>query len=107
MHLVLDAIYLILLVVLSPYLLYQYLRGKVRRGLWAKLRGDAILRGGDAPCAWFHAVSMGEVLLLRTVVARFRARHPGWDVVLSTTTRTGFEEACKRFDVPVFWWPLD
>jgi 3-deoxy-D-manno-octulosonic-acid transferase len=108
MRLLLDAVYLILLIALSPYLLYQYVRGKVRHGLFAKLRGDAVVRRGEAPCAWFHAVSMGEVLLLRTVVARFRQRHPNWDVVLSTTTRTGFDEANKRFpDVPVVWWPLD
>ena len=42
------------------------------------------------------------------VVAAFRSRHPDWHCVLSTTTDTGFDEACKRFpDLPVFYWPLD
>src|SRR5262249_13911728 len=68
----------------------------------------AFLRTGTAPCVWFHGVSVGEIHLLRQVVAGFRRRHPGWECVISTTTDTGYEEACKRFvDLTVFYWPLD
>src|SRR5262249_41494235 len=57
---------------------------------------------------WFHGVSVGEIHLLRPVVRVFRQRHPDWDCVLSTTTDTGFAEACKCFsDLPVFFWPFD
>src|SRR5439155_13006149 len=57
---------------------------------------------------WFHGVSVGEIHLLRQVVACFRERHSDWDCVLSTTTDTGFDEACKCFpDLPVFYWPFD
>jgi 3-deoxy-D-manno-octulosonic-acid transferase len=57
---------------------------------------------------WFHGVSVGEVHLLRQVVAAFRRRHPLWDCVISTTTDTGHEEARKRFpELPVFFWPFD
>src|SRR6267378_4212277 len=60
------------------------------------------------PRVWFHGVSVGEIHLLRTLVARFRQRHADWDCVISTTTDTGFDEACKRFpDLPVFFWPFD
>jgi 3-deoxy-D-manno-octulosonic-acid transferase len=41
-------------------------------------------------------------------VAGFRARHPDWGCVISTTTDTGFNEACKSFpDLPVIYWPFD
>src|SRR5688572_13454230 len=105
----LNAGYLLLILLLSPWLLYKSLTtGKYRRGLLAKLRGTAYLREGDAPCAWFHGVSVGEVHLLQQVIASFRQRHPDWDCAMSTTTDTGFDEACKRFpDLPVFYWPLD
>ena len=105
----LNLVYLLALLLLSPYLLYRALTsGKKVRGLWAKLSGRACLRAGDAPCAWFHGVSVGEVHLLRQVIAVFRQRHPDWQCVLSTTTDTGFEEACKRFpDLAVFFWPFD
>jgi 3-deoxy-D-manno-octulosonic-acid transferase len=45
---------------------------------------------------------------MRQVVAAFRQRHPDWDILLSTTTETGLEEARKKFpDLPVCYWPLD
>jgi 3-deoxy-D-manno-octulosonic-acid transferase len=105
----LNLVYLLALLLLSPYLLYRSLTsGKKVRGLWAKLSGRALLRAANAPCAWFHGVSVGEVHLLRQVIAAFRKRYPGWQCVVSTTTDTGFEEARKRFpDLEVFFWPLD
>jgi 3-deoxy-D-manno-octulosonic-acid transferase len=105
----LNLVYLLVFFLLSPWLLYKALTtGKYRRGLRRKLSGAAPRREGDAPCAWFHGVSVGEIHLLRQVVAAFRARHPAWQCVISTTTDTGHEEACKRFaDLPVFCWPFD
>jgi 3-deoxy-D-manno-octulosonic-acid transferase len=105
----LNVAYVLLLFGSLPYLIYKSLTtGKYRRGLWRKLRGQALLRDGDAPCVWFHGVSVGEIHLLRPVVARFRQQHPEWECVVSTTTDTGYEEACRRFaDLPVFYWPLD
>jgi 3-deoxy-D-manno-octulosonic-acid transferase len=109
MRYLLDFIYLLGLLVLSPWLAYKALTtGKYRRGLFDKLFGRAFLRLGDKPCAWFHGVSVGEIHLLRPVVTRFRQHHPDWDCVISTTTDTGFEEARKHFaDLAVFFWPLD
>jgi 3-deoxy-D-manno-octulosonic-acid transferase len=105
----LNCAYLLGLLALSPWLAYKALTtGKHRRGVLHKLLGRSLVRDGDAPCAWFHGVSVGEVHLLREVVARFRRRHPDWDCAVSTTTDTGYQEACKCFpDLPVFFWPFD
>lgn len=105
----LNFVYLLLLVLLSPWLVYKSLTtGKYRRGVWSKLTGKALARSSNCPCAWFHGVSVGEIHLLGPVLTRFRQRNPEWDCVISTTTDTGFEEARKRFpDLPVFYWPLD
>jgi 3-deoxy-D-manno-octulosonic-acid transferase len=107
MSLLLDLAYLIALLVLSPWLVYKTLTtGKYRRGLWKKLTGNA--PECARPCALFHGVSVGEVHLLRPVIAGFRRIHPDWQCVVSTTTDTGFDEARKHFaDLPVFFWPLD
>jgi 3-deoxy-D-manno-octulosonic-acid transferase len=110
MRFLLDAVYLLFLFLLAPVLLYRILTtGKYRRGLWGKLTGHAALRSGSSsPTAWFHGVSVGEIHLLRQVIAAFRKRHPDWECVVSTTTDTGFAEAEKRFpDLPVLWWPFD
>ena len=73
----LNCAYLLGLLALSPWLAYKALTtGKHRRGVLHKLLGRSLVRDGDAPCAWFHGVSVGEVHLLREVVARFRRRHP-------------------------------
>jgi 3-deoxy-D-manno-octulosonic-acid transferase len=105
----LDLAYGLLLFCLSPWILYKSIRtGKYRRGWWQKLTGQVPVRAGEAPCAWFHGVSVGEVHLLRPVVEGFRKRHPGWDCVISSTTDTGIAEARRCFPgVAVFYWPLD
>src|SRR5262245_7437567 len=110
MSYVLDSLYLLALLACSPWLIYKALTtGKYRRGVWRKLTGSTPqLPSPQRPRAWFHGVSVGEIHLLQTLVARFRQRHPEWDCVISTTTDTGFDEARKRFpDVPVVFWPLD
>ncbi len=111
----LNVLYLLALLALSPWLLYKALTiGKYRRGLWEKLSGSVSHSALRTPhsalkkVAWFHGVSVGEIHLLQQVVARFRQRHPDWHCVISTTTDTGFEEARKRFpDLAVFYWPFD
>ncbi|HYT90596.1 MAG TPA: 3-deoxy-D-manno-octulosonic acid transferase [Gemmataceae bacterium] len=109
MSYLLNLVYLLLLIVLTPWLVFRRLTGgKYPRGLWHKLTGRAVLRTGAAPCAWFHGVSVGEIHLLRQVVAAFRKRHPGWECVISTTTETGLAEAKRCFaDLAVFYWPFD
>ncbi len=103
----LNAVYLFALVVLSPWLLWRAWRtGRYRRGLCEKAFGLARALPGGA--VWFHGVSVGEVHLLRQVVAAFRRRRPDLTCVVSTTTDTGFEEARKAFpDLEVFYFPLD
>src|SRR4051812_21974285 len=105
----LNALYLLALVALSPWLIYKALTtGKYRRGMLSKLLGRTVLRSGNKPCAWFHGVSVGEIHLLRQVVAHFCQRHPDWECAISTTTDTGFEEARRRFPtLSVFYWPFD
>jgi len=109
MPLVLNLVYVLLLVLLSPVLLFRMVwRGKYREGLWEKLSGDAPHRIGERPCLWFHAVSVGEVLLLRPLVREMTRRRPGWDVVISTTTPTGLAVARRTFpDQITFYAPLD
>jgi 3-deoxy-D-manno-octulosonic-acid transferase len=109
MPLALDLIYTATLVVCAPLLFYRWLRErKYREGWREKLWGKAPLRIGEEPCLWFHAVSVGEVLLLRPVVREMARRRPGWDVVISTTTSTGLAVARQTYpDLVTFYAPLD
>ncbi len=105
----LNVIYLLALALLSPWLGWRALRtGRYRRGLGAKFLGRVSVRKQPKPVAWFHAVSVGEVNLLGTLVPAFRARHPDWHVVVSSTTDTGLDEARRKFpDLDVIAWPFD
>ena len=74
--------------------------GKYREGWGEKFWGKAPLRIGDQPCLWFHAVSVGEVLLLRPLVREMARRRPNWEVVISTTTSTGLAVARRTYPRP-------
>jgi 3-deoxy-D-manno-octulosonic-acid transferase len=90
-------------------LFYRWLRaGKYREGWVEKLLGKAPLRIEDDPCLWFHAVSVGEVLLLRPLVREMARRRPNWEVVISTSTSTGLAVARRAYpDLVTFYAPLD
>jgi 3-deoxy-D-manno-octulosonic-acid transferase len=102
---------LIALIVLSPYFLYQALRhNKYVGSLGQRLGYLPVSFNLDADeSIWVHAVSVGEVLAARPLVAELRRRYPRLRVFLSTTTRTG-QELAKRSVTDadaVFYFPFD
>ena len=105
----LNAVYLALLALASPWLVYRAARqGKYREGFGAKFFGAVPRRQGDRPCVWLHAVSVGEVNLLATLLAEIARRRPRWDCVISTTTITGYALAKRKYSgYSVFYCPLD
>ncbi|HVK11333.1 MAG TPA: 3-deoxy-D-manno-octulosonic acid transferase [Gemmataceae bacterium] len=106
----LDLLYGLAILVLSPWLLLRSIRtGRYRRNSAAKLWGiSQVAVPRDGAVAWFHGVSVGEVHLLRQIVRGFRERHPAWCVVVSSTTETGLAEAAKHFpDLTVIPYPFD
>lgn len=46
--------------------------------------------------AWFHAVSLGEVKIAAALAEDLRSRVPGVQIVFTSSTRTGWEEARRR-----------
>jgi len=109
MSLVLDGIYALLLVALSPWLIYRAIfTGRYREGFAAKFWGQVPRLEGDRPCVWLHAVSVGEVNLVATLIKELSRRRPEWQCVISTTTAAGYALAQKRFPRQhVFYCPLD
>lgn len=105
----LDVIYAGLLIALAPWLLYRrWVLGKPLAGFGDKLTGRLQRQHPQRPCIWFHAVSVGEVLQLQTLLADFSRRHEDYEVVLSTTTSTGYEVARQKFPQhTIVYWPFD
>jgi len=105
----LNVIYVVMIVAFSPLVLWQAIRtGKYRDGFREKFLGLVPRREGNATCIWIHAVSVGEVNLLATLLREWRAAHPDWQFAISTTSLAGYELARKKYaDLTVFYCPLD
>jgi len=106
----LNLLYLCLLMLISPIIIWKQLRhGKYRDGWSHKLRGLLPeMRTGTAPRVWFHAVSVGEVLQLQQVLDEFRSATPNAEILITTTTETGHQVAMERFPfATVAYYPLD
>lgn len=105
----LNLAYLALLLAASPWIFWSaYKHGKYREGFREKFLGRVPRREGDRPRAWLHAVSVGEVNLLATIIGELSTRLPEWEIVISTTTKTGYDLACRKYPSrTVFYCPLD
>ncbi|KPL19960.1 MAG: hypothetical protein AMJ92_00410 [candidate division Zixibacteria bacterium SM23_81] len=105
-----DVILSIALLVALPYLLPKVLLGrhglKERLGLWSK---EFFRRAKSDPILWLHAASVGEVNSLAAFLPILRKRAPGYQFILSVTTRTGKERASRlRGEVRwIFYLPVD
>ncbi len=94
-----------------PFWLYQMLRhGKYLAGFgerWGRVP-ERIKRSTDGPLVWIHAVSVGEVLAVASLIDEMKRRVPAIRVVVSTTTDTGQALARKKFgERQVFYFPAD
>ena len=95
----------------SPGWLLEMLRhGKYRSGLGERLGivPERLRTGTSSEAIWIHAVSVGEVLAVTSIVDELKSRLPGWRIVVSTTTDTGQKLAQQRFGQNnVLYVPLD
>ncbi len=109
MRFLLDVVYLLAGIAVSPIVLYRMLRhGRYRTG-WGQRFGRVERKDPQRKCIWLHAVSMGEVNAAQTLIAEIEKQLPDFEIVISTTTDTGFARAEKLFGQKrsVFYFPFD
>jgi 3-deoxy-D-manno-octulosonic-acid transferase len=97
------------LLLAAPYYLWKgRASGRYLKTLGERLgRMPAALATGE-PSIWIHAVSVGEVLAARGLVAALKARFPARRVVVSTTTPTGHAVARQALAADgLFFNPID
>ena len=78
-----------------------YLRQRLGRGIQGLPAGKKAI--------WFHAVSVGEVISLQSLIRELKARHPDWAIAFSSLTNTGLEIAREKLKDAdsIFFVPLD
>ncbi len=109
MRFVLDLLYLLAGAAYSPVVMYRAIRHKRYRTGWAQRFGKVSRRIPAKECIWLHAVSVGEVNAAKTIVKELENRFGDFEIVISTTTDTGFARATNLFSKnhQVFYFPFD
>jgi 3-deoxy-D-manno-octulosonic-acid transferase len=98
------------LVVGAPWWLWKMATThKYREGLAERVGRVRPFPNRDGhPVIWLHAVSVGEVLAVSRLVGELERAFPEFELLISTTTRTGQDLARQRFGTErVFYCPLD
>lgn len=107
---ILNGLYFLLILAVSPILVYRMItQGKYRDGWREKLLGELPLREDTSRrCLWFHAVSVGEVLLLQPILNEWNQHNHDCEIVITTTTMTGMAVAKEKFPQHhICYFPLD
>jgi len=109
MRFVLDLLYLFAAVAYSPVVIYRAIRHNRYRSGWAQRFGKVMRKDPGVRCIWLHAVSVGEVNAAKSIIEELSSRFADFEIVVSTTTDTGFARASALFSEnhQVFHFPLD
>jgi 3-deoxy-D-manno-octulosonic-acid transferase len=106
-------------VAMLPYFIYQaifnrkYVGGLGQRlGFLPNMPPDALNEksgSGLRPAVWIHAVSVGEALAAKPLIASLKANFPQYRLIVSTTTATGQTVARSRLTEAdgVCYFPFD
>jgi len=114
-QLVYTILYSLGFVLLCPAFVYKmWKRGKYRENFFQRFGRYAPelrqqLAGKTAPRAWIQAVSVGEMNLALVLVAAFKKRFPNHQLIVTTTTSTGYAFGRERLpaDVTLLYFPQD
>ncbi|UCE61230.1 MAG: 3-deoxy-D-manno-octulosonic acid transferase [Phycisphaerales bacterium] len=103
-----DLVYLLAGLAYTPVAFYNALfLGKNRRG-WKQRFGTVPRFDPNRKRIWIHAVSLGEINCTPLLVDELHKRLPDYDIVVSTTTDTGYARGVQLFGAErTFRAPLD
>ncbi|MBN1807398.1 MAG: 3-deoxy-D-manno-octulosonic acid transferase [Sedimentisphaerales bacterium] len=109
MRIILDLLYVLAAVAYSPKIIYRAIKHKRYRTGWDHRFGKISRKNPNKKCIWLHAVSVGEVNAAKTIIKELENKFRDFEIVLSTTTDTGFARATNLFSKnhQVFYFPFD
>jgi 3-deoxy-D-manno-octulosonic-acid transferase len=109
MRFIIDLIYLLAIIIISPKIIYRIIRQNRYRKGWSQRLGRLTRKHPEKKCIWIHAVSVGEVNAANTLIAKLTEALPDHEIVISSTTDTGFTRAKALYGkgLEVFYFPFD
>src|SRR5262245_28415274 len=110
MYFVYSFLTFVVFAIVSPYFLYQAVRYRKHIGSLRQRLGFLPLSFNvdGEESIWIHAVSVGETLTARALIADLKSRYPHLRLFLSTTTIAGQQVARTIQHVDgVFYFPFD
>lgn len=108
MGLLLDLGYATAGLLASPWLLFKLASDRRFRHRLGERFGALPRPGEGGPVVWFHAASVGEVNLVKPLIARLKTSKPALRFHVSVNTMAGRENAEKAFPgIPTSYYPLD
>ncbi len=109
MRFIIDCLYLLAIVFISPKIIYRMVRQKRYRTGWEQRLGKITRRLPDKKCIWIHAVSVGEVNATKTLITKLEESFSDYEIVISSTTDTGLAGAKALYGdrFSVFYFPFD
>ncbi len=106
---ILNILYLFVLLLFGPFILYRVVfQNRYRRG-WGNRLGFVPQGLTGKPVIWIHAVSMGEINAIGTLVKEITEKLGDYEIVISSTTDTGYDRAVALYggEHRVFFYPYD
>ena len=109
MKVVIDLFYLLAIILISPKVVYRMIFHKRYRGGYPDRFGCIKRLSPGKKSIWIHAVSVGEVNATKTIVAKLKQVLPDHEIVISSTTDTGYDRAKALYnnELKVFYFPFD
>ncbi len=105
-----NIVLVLLSLVLSPVVLLAFLiKPKLRAGFWQKI-GFYKKYQSKNESIWFHAVSVGEVNAIESLVKEAKIQFPDFNIVVTTVTKTGQNVAItklKKYADIITYFPYD
>jgi 3-deoxy-D-manno-octulosonic-acid transferase len=106
--LLLDALYAMGCILLSPYILVMIIsRPSFRAGIGARFR-PGLQPEPSRQTVWLHGSSAGEIDLLRALTVQIEALPGDYRIVISAFSVSGYTIANKKFpEHTVIYFPID
>ncbi|MHC4265091.1 MAG: 3-deoxy-D-manno-octulosonic acid transferase [Planctomycetota bacterium] len=109
MRVLIDFLYLLAAIGFCPKLIYRSIKQNRYRNGWGQRFGKISRNYPEKKCIWIHAVSVGEVNAVKTIIEKLEEQFGNYEIVISTTTDTGYARANTVYGdrFYVFYFPLD